>query len=125
MRTYTGGDRSKAKHASGMDLSAATAALSQKQMVALGGSSVPSKTSSLNARRASGNGASSLATHISKKAAIEQAKHQNKTIQEKYEELESKYNELLEQLEHKRGDGSSASAGQQPSVRVPARENQL
>ena len=70
MRTYTGGERSKAKKEStAVDFSAASANFSQKQMSALNGSSVSNAaTTSLNSRKPSGT--TSLASQISKKAAL-------------------------------------------------------
>ena len=72
-----------------------------------------SKTTSMNSKKPSTSVNQSLATQISKKVAMAQAKNQSKTIQEKYEELQFKYNELLEQkkqLEGKKGTGAERTS---------------
>lgn len=93
MRTYTGGERSSnTKNAiTSQDFSAAT--LPQKQM---NGSQI-SKTASLNSRKPSSSGVPNANSSMNKKVMIAHGKKTDKTIPyRKYEELESKYNMLLE-----------------------------
>ena len=115
MRTYTGNDRSKVKNSanySAAQRNGTSVALSQKQMAAISNTQGTNKTS-IQTRKSSQAG-SSVAHQISKKAVIAQAKQQNKTIQEKYEELEFKYNELLELVENKKNDEDQPNFSKTP-----------